>query len=262
MKSNNTLLLAALMCNLGCEPEPKPGDGDDTGDTAPAEPMSLATVDEVVAAESLTKMPYGLYMLVVWLPMALDPEGSCPSMERVSEHEYILTGGCTDENGDVWTGAVTYTETDSEGRETFEGWGIEGEFIADGALVMSDGGDVAPIVTEAFELGGSFEGPSGEVTDLTASYHAFTTALPLVDGSVNMYGELEVSGDVRVAELGEFTVSGLIGPSQVCTLESDSGGLAFVGDGQASVTYDGASDCDGCYTGTTSDGVDHELCPD
>lgn len=259
MTSKLAYTLAALPWMIGCDAG---GPGQHTGDSAPPElgPMSLATTDEVLVAEGLGFVPFVQFWFVVWIPLAI--EGDCPAYEAVGEYGYVVTGGCTSASGDVWLGAVSFSATETELRADLDGWGLEGQFVGDGALILSVGEETAPLVTEGFSITMPVPSAHTDSGSITASYADFASAVPTVDGAVDMTADMEIAGAVRVAELGDLTVEGVVGQSVVCDSEHDSGHFTFLGDGQASVAYDGATACDGCYTATTSDGVAHQVCPE
>jgi hypothetical protein len=254
------LLLSALSTLFGCSSK-----GDDSSGV-PANAMKLDTIEDVATAYVLSSGPE-MGFLVTALLVAFGKEGSCPSLlSDEANATYTLTGGCTDDDGTTYTGSATMAADGADASFTFTAFGFADADTSaswDGSLQLVAIDDANSRLTTHdldFAVGGLKKG-SASLTNLEASYLDYTVEIPsdLFGGA----GDTTIDATIVESTLGSFTISGTQHEEpKVCDSEPESGVFTFVGDGTATITFDGATNCDGCSVVTLPDGTTDSFCED
>ena len=277
-------LAALLLFAMGAACEKK----DETSGSNGAGATVLAELDEIaidstgrVLAFSMASAPNAFmqsYLPVLTADISLQFGGSCP-VKAESGDTTTYTGGCTDEEGQTWSGSATVVEGGSGSTIEYDGFGF--------ASTTSCGGMGYPTSTEwngRIEMGGtpspggagSFEtdvrvdltGPDED--DCTASTFAWAfdyagtfEAGPDGDGDSEPdaqiydgegeFGILVVTGDpsiegrVSAETVDEIVVTTFTSDTSftLCQSEALSGTTTIeAGDHTTVLTYDGDTDCD------------------
>ena len=293
------LAASVSLIAAGCSGEEK--DGDD-GLRANAGSILLEELDPVavdgtakVIAFQLGSAPnafYQSYLPMFTADLNLQFGGTCPTKTEDGD-TVTYTGGCTDDDGQAWSGTAVQEMSGTSSVVSYEGFGF---------LSTTSCGGVG------YQTGGTWEGaialsgmpaPGAAIdfqTDLVAelqtldeeSCETATQAWAIVyegemsEGSEDGDGDGEPdtqifsgSGEIGVdVILGDVSIEGKVETSTIdekvtttftsdssftlCTTEALSGETTHESDGHVTVvTYDGATDCDDESTVTWSyDGVD------
>lgn len=231
----------------------------------------LASLPSVRLAETLSSVPETAFifdLLVVAFTDSEDPE-ACPQV-AVDGDDYSAIGGCTDADGNAYEGGLTVFVDEEAALMTFDSWSIETtafSWVLDGALSLAVSGADPGLLTEE-ELRVTMSGLDADdygQREAIATYPGFQSHLPLdEEGNLDVFsgqGAPDFAGQIVEETLGALTLSGgYTQDTSVCENEATSGTLTFTGEGTASVTYDGASACDGCARYTLSDGSVETAC--
>ncbi|MBK7857902.1 MAG: hypothetical protein IPJ65_04600 [Archangiaceae bacterium] len=278
--------MAALLC--GC-PAPEPADAGpsdagaaDAGGGDAGQVMAdgggptfvFANRDDVRLALGAIDLPYFAAFTATPNP---DFGVTCPVSTRTS-FGWTSQGGCTDAQGTTWSGSVVVHQTASAmgalytfDYAAFSGdggtWGVtlDGTIVA--TVVASSCGLPGPQPLEANGLhavvsgdavqgfGGFFPG-AGRSVELSYVQHRYAwdgVCAPAL-ATLTARGEVELGGRGRVA----FDMTR--GDDSSCRHDPTSGSIAFTGANTATLTYDGATACDGCLPWQAAGGLTGTLC--
>jgi hypothetical protein len=226
------LLMVLAACN-GDDDTNEPADTDEDGGNG-----SIADDTEAEALYNAAHLPAGAFLMVSLIGGFNGPE-DCPAVTTTT-NGFTLTGGCTDEDGQTWSGAATYEEGPTEGTLTYDAFqtaDADGTLRYDGVQLAAEDGTLTSDMTA------SGEAQDGQAVAWTYDGHRIDAEayLGMAFGDPGEYG---VSGTVEIAGEGAFALSGSAARTEGgCDLEPDSGTIRA---GSATFEHDGAIACDGC----------------
>lgn len=282
MRRIGLLALLLFVVGAGCDKK------DETSGSNGAGATLLADLDEVavdstgrVLAFSMASAPNAFlqsYLPILTADISLQFGGTCPTKTE-SGATTTYTGGCTDEEGQTWSGSATLEQGESGGTIEYDGFGF--------ASTTSCGGMGYPSSTEwngRLEMGGmptpggagTFEtdlrvdltGPDEDDCSASTYAWAFDYAGTFEEGpdgdgdsepdaqiydGEGEFGILIVSGDpslegrVSAETVDEIVVTTFTSDTSftLCQTEALSGTTTIEAGGQTTViTYDGDTDCD------------------
>ena len=224
------------------------GTGDDDPDTdtdtdLPYTPLEISSRDNVEMAYQVSQLPpvFWLFneMFIGWA------SGDCPAITYGDvEGEKTVVGDCTDDSGTTWWGSMT-TEVESSGSSTawvntYTDFGF-GDVVMNGVLQVdmdSTTGELTGLHTSAFDI----------EMDVVISYsdYAISDDVEIVFDE-EAGGSISMGGTVMFNSIG-FSFAGDVSRDGVCMFEYDAGSISFAGANTATLTANGASECDGCMT--------------
>lgn len=260
-------LMVALGLALGACPAPN-GETDDTDPADRFDAFANADLTDPAVTQSFaenTSAP-NMYTFAVLFGAALENgDGVCPARSE-TDGVVTYTGGCTDADGDAWSGSATVTRTGEEsgiiGYENF-GRTAEEDCNADGTVTSTQlfDGLVTIEADGRFEIAMEGEGTNVDKDACTATNATFAMEyagrqLALTDGITEWSG----TGRFGTSDRGKVTATTAaeVIDDNGCSYEAESGTTTMESaDHTAVITYDGAVDCDDTSTVTwTLDGVD------
>jgi hypothetical protein len=168
----------------------------------------------------------------------IDP--ACPIAADDGETATI-TGGCTDKDGVAWLGSATVVRTGDDRSLSFDGYGKSSEAGGESTLkgtvtVRLTGADAHAFVIDLVQTGGA-----ELVIDYTGTVEGGYGGRSVWSGSgtVTRGGAFEPTGTVEATTTDETL------DDDVCSGQAASGETSLrIGEDEAIVTYDGATDCD------------------
>lgn len=241
------LLMVLTACNGGSADTDEAEDTDDGGGNGAVEDDA-----EAAALYSAAHLPAGAFLMVSLIGGFNGPE-DCPAVTTTT-NGFTLTGGCTDEDGQAWTGTATYEEGPTEGTLTYDAFqsaDADGTLAYDGVQVAREDGTLTSDMTA------SGQAQDGQAIAWTYRGHGID-AEAYLGMAFGDPGEYAVSGTVEIAGKGAFALSGSAARTEPgCDLEPDSGILRA---GSVTFEHDGATACDGCIP-YASGAITGTICP-
>jgi hypothetical protein len=209
------------------------------GGSSKSDKLSANEVDALLRAPML---PVQTALTAMFTMPILSSFGvECPTITELESGGYSVEGGCTDEDGQEWSGSMLWEGADI----TWTAFEMPGMSI-DGTqrIVMND---MTSNLTVSF---------SDEVSSHTATYTSYTVAGFMEFYTASLSGEpwsLDFSGQISVDDLGDFETTGSVQDDLTCEEEPTSGGFTLDGEFTFEATFDGGTDCDGCISWTADD---------
>jgi hypothetical protein len=209
------------------------------GGSTKSDKLSVDEVDALIGAPMVPVQTALTAMFIMPFLGSFDVE--CPAITELEGGGYSAEGGCTDEDGQEWSGSMLWEGADI----TWTAFEMPGMSI-DGTqrIVMND-------LTS--DLNVSF---SDEVSSHTATYTNYTVA-GFMEFYTAVFSEepysLDFSGQLSVDDLGDFETTGSVQDDLTCDMEPTSGGFTLDGEFTFELIFDGGTNCDGCMSWTADD---------
>lgn len=259
------LALSALVVGIsGCAPGRDPATrraAADTGDSDTAGSNGFAFTEANIDDMVILGMPWGFYQSWVLAVYATEYGAgyniTCPVISRPSgSATYQIEGGCSTSDAS-FEGSATYEYGQSESPLDLDGW----------TTAYKRGADTSISLTGRSSIIGGISGAEATIREASLSSagrdFAYTYSFEETD-QINDVSDLDsYTIDAEVDGIGaiQFDATGLtISTEQSCDKEPDAGTLEVAtGSSTLVLTFDGASDCDGCVPYEV-DGVSGESC--